>query len=83
MILLALLHINYVYSNNTAIWEAVKVPEIFFFWLLFVAYCFSESWSLSGGYYLLKIANLSDYCNKFRNDLEERHVRGKKKIIHI
>lgn len=63
--LLALLRIKYVYSNNTAIWEVVKMPEIFF-WLLFVAYCFSESWSLSGGYYLLKIGNPSDYWNEFR-----------------
>lgn len=45
--------------------------------MFFVAYCFSESRSLSGGYYLLKIENPSDYWNEFRNDLGERHDKKK------
>lgn len=49
--LLALLHINYVCSNNTAIWEVVKMAENFFgcsLWLIV---------SLSHGPYLEDIVS--------------------------
>lgn len=46
--LLALLRIKYVYSNNTAIWEVVKMPEIFFFF----GCCLWLIVSLSHGPYL-------------------------------